>query len=183
MPRIQEELNKRSRKLLKPRELPTWWGGFAGILIGVVVLYAAWNLISGSGGVPADPVVPPGTTRPIATNPTSPTSSQMSTSPAGTTETSSAPSNPPSTVAPSDTVEVSTYSMTKVSVPRGAYEAAVAVAVGATGKVEDVKLRTQDGSGLILDVTVDPDGSGPVQAGVVAVRVEDSSGTWSARRA
>lgn len=179
MPRISTELNKRSRKLLRPRELPTWWSLFSGALVAIVVAYTLWNLIADRGSVAA-PVRETTTTNVVVeTIPVDGAGGVTSTAP-GTTPIATQPT----TSVVGDLIEVPTYAGTNVSVPRGAVLAAEAFAKGAQGVVIDSTLRSVDTSTWLFDVRVDIDGAGPVAPGAVIVQVDlAAGGMYSASRA
>jgi hypothetical protein len=179
MPRISSELNKRSRKLLRPRELPTWWNLFSGALIAVVLAYMLWNLIADRGGVAAPVTAPDTTSVVVQTIPIDGTASPSSSVPGVTSVVTQ-----PVTSTPGDLVDVPTYAGSSVSVPRGAVLAAEAFAKGAQGVVIDRTLRSVDTGVWLFDVRVDLDGAGPVAPGMVIVQVEGAvGGTYAASRA
>ena len=164
MPRISSELNKRSRKFLRPRELPTWWNLFSGALIAVVLAYMLWNLIADRGGVAAPVTAPDTTSVVVQTIPTDGTASPSSSVPGVTPVVTQ-----PVTNTPGDLVDVPTYAGSSVSVPRGAVLAAEAFV---------------DTGVWLFDVRVDLDGAGAVAPGVVIVQVDVAvGGTYAASRA
>lgn len=176
MPRIQQELNRRGRKLLRPKELPTWWSGFAGVLVVVVVLYASWNLIEGeTQGVTV--TVPASATQPIATieiETSAPGVSVVTTTPASTSS--------PTSIYTGALVEIATYGSSSAKIPQGALEAALANAKGPSGVVVESKLVDAGATSFIIDVTVDPDGGGVAVAAVARVKIEVVDGTFLATR-
>jgi hypothetical protein len=179
MPRISSELNKRSRKFLKPRELPTWWSLFSGALVAIIVAYTLWNLIADRGSVAAPLREITTTNVVIETIPVDGAGGVTSSAPGGTPI-----ATQPVTSVAADLVEVPTYAGSNVSVPRGAVLAAEAFAKGAQGVVIDRTLRSVDTSSWLFDVRVDIDGAGPVAPGAVIVKVDTAaSGTYTASRA
>ena len=179
MPRISSELNKRSRKFLKPRELPTWWTLFSGALIVIVIAYTFWNLIADRGSVAAPVTAPSTTSAAVQTIPVGSTTDVTTAVPGTTTAVTTT-----ATVVTGELVEVPTYAGSNVSVPRGALNAAEAFARGSTGVVIDRTLRSTDTNMWLFDVRVDLDGNGPVAPGAVIVQVDVAAGgTYTASRA
>lgn len=180
MPRITEELNKRSRKVLRPQETPTWWPLFSKVVGVLIIAVMAWNLMTGGGGVPATPgavtvSIAPAQTNPMTSSLTTPVTfgaPESSTSPAVT----SAPS-------PLDgVVDLPTYNGTTQAVRADAVSTAENFAKGVGGVVTGRTLRALDASGYFIDIQIDPDGAGPGVVAVVQVRVVLAGQSWVATK-
>lgn len=179
MPRITAELNKRSRKALRPKETPTWWPLFSKVVGVLIIAVMAWNLMTGSGGVPAQPSPVSVSVAPVQTNPmtSSATVPQTVVVPQST-----APVVSP-TAAPADgVVDLPTYNGTTQSVRAEAVVTAENFAKGVSGVVIGRTLRALDASGYFIDVQIDPDGAGPGVVTVVQVRVVLAGQSWVATK-
>lgn len=180
MPRITAELNKRGRKVLRPKETPTWWPLFSKVVGVLVIVVIAWNLMTGSGGVPASPSavsvsVAPAQTNPMTSSPTAPVTVVVPESSAVPGVTSTPP--------PADgVVDLPTYNGTTQSVKTEAVVTAENFAKGVSGVVTGRTLRALDASGYFIDVQIDPDGAGPGVVTVVQVRVVLAGQSWVATK-
>jgi hypothetical protein len=179
MPRITAELNKRSRKALRPKETPTWWALFSKVVGGLIIAVMAWNLMTGSGGVPAKPSSVSVSVAPVQTNPMT---SSAAVPPTVVVPQSTAPVVSP-TAAPADgVVDLPTYNGTTQSVKVEAVTTAENFAKGVGGVVTGRTLRALDASGYFIDVQVDPDGAGPAVVVVMQVRVVLAGQSWVATK-
>lgn len=204
MPRINDLVKKRSRKLLRPRtELPTWWGLALGVVGVVLGLWVAWGLISATpeqtvnveATTPTAIATVPAAVTPVVETTTTPATGPGTTSPttpaavtATTTSNTATPTT--TTTAAGELVEIATNAGGVAKVPAAvitaAGNAALSSASGTDAVIVETTLRTAPVAGSnvwYLDVRIDPDGASAAPTIVVKLRCYPIGDGWAVEAA